>query len=174
MRVLVYGAGVTIGGLHTPLPEHFRNLVGDAFEGADYRLTDEDNMDAWLKCHMAFILPVAYICYANDFRLPRATKRQRSMAMDAALEGYALLKKLGYPIRPADSEDAFITNRKKTERLLWVMAKTPLGRLAAIDHCKNAGAEMMELDAAFEGLRKRAGIPMPAWETLRSAGPPRV
>lgn len=168
------GVGMTIGGLHSPLPANFRELIGKAFANANYRLTDEVNMDAWLKCHMAFILPVAYLCYATGFRLPRATSRQLDLAMDAALEGYAVLKKLGYPIRPADSEEAFTSGRKKTGAMLWLMAKTPIGRLAASDLCKNAGAEMMELDAAFEGLRQRSGIPTPTWEALRAEGLPHL
>lgn len=172
--VSVHGGsvGMTVGGLHSPLSEDFRCLLEQAFAGAGYRLTQEENMDAWLKCHAAFILPVAYVCYATGFCLPRATKKQLDMAMDAALEGYAVLKKLGYPIRPANSEEAFTTGRKRMGRLLWWMAKTPLGRLAASDHCKNAGAEMAALDAAFDSLRSRAGIPTPAWDALRAAGPP--
>ena len=54
------------------------------------------------------------------------------------------------------------------------MAKTPVGRLAASDHCKNAGAEMMALDASFENLRQQADISMPAWEILRAEGRPHL
>lgn len=168
------GVGMTVGGLHTALPADFKDLLIKAFADSGYRLTDEYNMDAWLKCHLAFILPVAYVCYATDFHLPRATTRQMNLAMDAALEGYAMLKKLGYPIRPADSEAAFTKDRKKMRRLLLLMCKTPLGRLAASDHCQNAGAEMIALDKAFETLRRQAGIPMPHWEILRREGPPRL
>ena len=168
------GVGMTVGGLHAPLSTYFRSLLGEAFDGVSYRLTDEENMDAWLKCHMAFILPIAYVCYATDFHLPRATKNQLNLAMDAALEGYAVLKKLGYPVRPAGSEEAFTSGRKKMGVMLRLMAKTPVGRLAASDHCKNAGAEMMALDASFENLRQQADISMPAWEILRAEGRPHL
>jgi len=57
---------------------------------------------------------------------------------------------------------------------LRLMAKTPVGRLAASDHCKNAGAEMMALDASFENLRQQADISMPAWEILRAEGRPHL
>lgn len=168
------GVGMTVGGLHSPLPAAFRGLLHEALAASGYRLTEEENMDAWLKCHMAFILPVAYVCYAVDFHLPKASKRQLGLAMDAALEGYAVLKELGYPIRPADSEEALVAGRKKTGRVLWWMAKTPIGRLAASDHCKSAGAEMMALDGAFEALRQKAAIPTPAWDALRAEGSPHL
>lgn len=167
------GVGMTAGGLHAPLDAQFSGLIRRAFEGSGYRLTEEINMDAWLKCHAAFILPIAYICYATDYRLPKATGKQLELAMDAALEGYAALRALGYPIRPADSEASFAQGRKKMKGLLWVMAKTPLGRLAASDHCKAAGAEMTALDADFQALRKKAGTSMPAWDALRADGRPR-
>ena len=166
--------GMTIGGLHAPLPEQFRGHIKEAFTGVRYRLTWEENMDAWLKCHLAFILPVAYICYATDFNLRKDTRKQRSMAIDAATEGYAILKSLGYPIRPDESDIYLIDNRGKVKALLWLMAKTPLGRLAASDHCRSAGAEMILLDTAFESLRKQADIPTPNWNTLRSRGQPHL
>ena len=166
------GVGMTVGGLRAPLPEPFRQCIQAAFSGVRYRLTWEENMDAWLKCHMAFILPIAYICYATDFHLPKSTRRRRNMAIDAAIEGYAVLKKCGYPIRPAGSVDVLIRNRRKIQAMLWIMAKTPIGRLAASDHCKNAGAEMVALDETFECLRKDTDIAMPNWNALRRKGKP--
>ena len=166
--------GMTIGGLHAPLTEAFRKHLEKAFAGVTYRLTWEENMDAWLKCHMAFILPFAYICYATDFKLSKATKHQRHTAIAAALEGYAVLRKLGYPIRPANSEAALTDNRGNIRALLWVMAKTPIGRLAASDHCKNAAAEMTALDDAFEKLRKQSGVLAPHWNALRGEGQPHL
>jgi len=168
------GVGMTVGGLHAPLPEHFCNHIKEAFSDVSYRLTWEENMDAWLKCHLAFILPVTYICYATGFHLTKATRKQRNMVIDAAAEGFAILKKLGYPIRPVDSDEILVNSRKKIKALLWVMAKTPIGRLAASDHCRNAGAEMISLDAAFESLRNQAGLPTPNWDILRSKGQPRL
>lgn len=41
-------------------------------------------MNAWLKCHLTLILPVAYVCYAVDCHLPKA---QRKAILDAAMEG---------------------------------------------------------------------------------------
>ncbi len=73
----------------------------------------------------------------------------------------------GYPIRPDGEEEYFTRNGKKNERMLYIMAKTPFGRLAASDHAMHAVAEMTALDQAFEQLRSRMNDPMKAWEHLR-------
>lgn len=166
------GVGMTVGGQRAALRQGFRTRIAQAFDDSGYTLKDEHNMDAWYKSHVAFILPIAYVCYATGFRLAHADRRQLSLVLDAAMEGFQMLKTLGYPIRPDGEEEAFTTGRKKLTAMLWVMAKTPLGRLAASDHCKNAGMEMLALDKSFEALRKRAGVPMPSWDCLRRQGNP--
>ena len=51
------GVGMTIGGATAPLSGVFRYRVKTAFEGAKYKLTFVSDMDGWLKCHLALILP---------------------------------------------------------------------------------------------------------------------
>ncbi len=56
--------------------------------------------------------------------------------------------------------------------MMWVMAKTTIGRLAATDHCRHAVTEIEGLDNAWTELRaKQPDFPMPTWEALRSAIP---
>ena len=56
--------------------------------------------------------------------------------------------------------------------MLFLMAKTVIGDLAAADHCRHAAAEMEGLDAAWALLRsQKRDLPMPAWDTLRNAMP---
>lgn len=168
------GVGMTVGAYHGHLSTEFQHRIEKAFHGAKYRLTWELDMNAWLKCHLVLILPVCYVCYAVDCKLPKATKAQRKAILDAALEGCELLRRMGVEIRTEDSEAYFKPGRKrrKMEAMLFLMAKTPIGRLAASDHCKNAVAEMKALDEAFEQFRETTGMPMPVWEQLRMLGKP--
>lgn len=164
------GIPLTVGGRSEELSADFRRRLTAAFSKSGCKLTWEDKMDAWLKCHMAEILPVGYVCYAVDCRLPRASKAQRKAMVDATAEGFAMLKELGYPIRPDADEKFFYYGPKKKlwGAILYVMCKTPLGRLAASDHCAHAVSEMTALDAAWEELRAREPeIPMPVWDLLR-------
>lgn len=168
------GVGMTVGGLSGELSNEFKQQLERAFQGVKYRLTWVSHMDAWLKCHLALILPICYVCYATDCRLTRATKTQRQAILDAALEACVMLQNLGVPIRIEDSIDYFKPGRKRTlmAAMLFILAKTPLGRLAASDHCQNAVSEMSALDDAFERLRQKSAHPMPVWDELRALGKP--
>ncbi|MBE5961925.1 MAG: ketopantoate reductase family protein [Lachnospiraceae bacterium] len=159
--------GMTYGGLRGHLSTEFQNTIKAAFAKTGYQLKAEYHMEGWLLCHVAFILPICYVCYIQDGNLKRATKKQIEQIMDAAVEAHTMLKKLGYPIRPDGEEEYFTKDRKKNERMLYLMAKTPLGRLAASDHAMHAKGEMAAMDQAFELLRTRADEPMKAWENLR-------
>lgn len=161
------GIGMTVGGLKDKLPSDFQTQLIKAFSNTGYHLTYEEDMDAWLKCHMAFILPICYVCYALSGRLPRADKSQINQIIDAACEAHAVLKKLGYRIRPDGEEEYFTIGRRKCYWMLRIMAKTPLGRLAASDHAMHAVAEMRALDDAFELLRSHVQNRMPVWDSLR-------
>lgn len=163
---------MTVGPVEGELSEEFKMRITKAFAKVKYDLTFEQHMDAWLKCHIAFILPIAYVCYANDCKLKRATKEQLDGIIDATVEAHQVLKALGYPLRPDGEEEYFTANRKKCVKFIGIMAKTPLGKLAASDHCEHAVAEMQEVDRDFCELCASAKIPMPAWNTLRAHGKP--
>lgn len=173
--VSVYAsAGMTVGGATAPLSGAFRTRLKTAFDGVKYRLSFYGAMDEWLKCHAAFILPICYVCYACNGDLRRATKQQRGAILDAAYEACEMLKAIGIPVNDADNTENFkpgTAGRRQMEAMLFVMAKTPLGRLCASDHAMHAVGEMHYLDDAFEAMRKQAGTAMPMWEKLRSEMP---
>lgn len=168
------GVGMTVGGATAPLSGVFRYRLKTAFEGAKYKLTFVSDMDAWLKCHIAFILPVCYVCYACGGDLTRATKEQRSAILDAAWEGCEMLKAAGIPVDDKENTDYYragTPGRRKMEAMVLAMSKTPLGRLCASDHAMHAVAEMQYLDEAFEALRADTTTPMHAWDALREQMP---
>lgn len=168
------GVGMTVGGATAPLSGVFCQRLTTAFDGVKYKLTFYSDMDEWLKCHVAFILPICYVCYACNGDLTRATKEQRKGILDAAWEGCEMLKAAGVPVNDAENTDYYregTKGRKKMEKMVYLMAKTPLGRLCASDHAMHAVEEMKYLDDAFEALRSTTQISMPAWEKLRNEMP---
>lgn len=85
-----------------------------------------------------------------------------------AIEGYRVLQKLGFPILPAGDEKWFSgPKRLIMAAIFFVIYKTPFGRLSVSDHAMHAVEEMKYLDAGFEELRKKAGVPTPTWDSLR-------
>ncbi len=168
------GVGMTVGGATAPLSGVFRQRLNTAFEGTKYKLTFYADMDEWLKCHAAFILPICYVCYACNGNLTRSTKEQRKALIDAAWEACEMLKAAGVPVNDAENTDYYREGSKKrrhTEKMVYVMAKTPLGRLCASDHAMHAVEEMKYLDDAFEALRTTTQTAMPAWDQLRREMP---
>ena len=168
------GVGMTVGGATTPLSGAFRIRLKTAFDGVKYKLTFYGDMDEWLKCHIALILPVCYVCYACNGDLTRATRQQRGAILDAAYEACLMLKDAGIPVNDKDNTDVFrqgSSGRRQMEAMVFVMAKTPLGRLCASDHAMHAVSEMQYLDEAFEVLRRQTGTAMPMWENLRQQMP---
>jgi 2-dehydropantoate 2-reductase len=168
------GGGLTLGGLHRALTEEEKSCFAKLFSGTKYRITWENDMDGWYKCHLALILPIAYLCYLTGCDLRKATHPQRKRLLDAAREGFDLLGRLGVSIRPA-GEDAYYrpgVKRILCAAMMFVMAKSPLGELCASDHCRHAVREMEALDGAWRGLRAQApNFPMPHWDALRAAMP---
>ncbi len=169
------GAGrMHVGRAHMPPDEAEKSLLDRVFQGSKYKLAWQPDMDAWLRSHLAFILPVAYLCYALDCDLRKARRAQLHQALEAAREGFGLLNALGFPILPEGEELFFqlVPKRRILFAILWVAAKTAIGKLAASDHCRNATAEMQALDEAFEAMRgQKPDFPMPAWDALRNAMP---
>lgn len=159
------GLRMTIGGMNEELSEEFWKKIRKAFKGIKYAL--ENNMDSWLKCHAAFILPICYVCYKNNGNLKQASKKDIKQIIGATVESHKMLKSLGYEIRPEGEEKYFTKGRKKCYYRLKFMAKTPLGRLAASDHAMHAVNEMKALDKDFEELRSRCKVNMPIWDNLR-------
>lgn len=158
---------MTVGGLTEHLTTEFKKSLITAFGKTAYRLIWEQHMEGWLLSHVAHILPTAYICYSLDCNLRRASKVQISLVVNAVAEAHEMLKKLEYPIRPDCEEEAFAENRKKKQRMLYLMVKTPAGKFVISNHCANAVGEITALDWKFEELKRKAGMSMPAWDKLR-------
>ncbi len=169
------GAGkMNIGLLETPAQDALREKMERLFENTVFRLRWYDAMESFLKCHAAAVLPLAYLAYAAGCDYKRTTGEQRRRSMEAAREGYDLLVKLGYSIVPEDDDMFYRPGIRRVimRALLFAMAKTVIGELAAAAHCRHAVSEMEQMDAAFERLRKkRPDFLMPNWDAMRNAMP---
>jgi 2-dehydropantoate 2-reductase len=168
------GGKLVLGGLHRAPTAEERSFFASMFEGTAYRLAWENDMDGWYKSRLAPILPIAYLCYLTGCDLRTATRAQRTLMVDAAGEGFDLLKRLNVPIRPVGEDSYYHSGPKRAlcDAEVFVIAKTALGKLCASDHCRRAVAEMESLTKGWDDLRSQApGLPMPRWDALRAAMP---
>lgn len=169
------GAGtMDIGFLHGSVPERLKKVVEQLVHGTGYRLRWHDDMESFLKCHAAAILPLAYLGYGADCDYKKTTKAQRRLCMDASIEGYDLLLTLGYSIVPRGDDGYYRPGAKRRvmQFVMYVMSKTIVGELMAAAHCRHAVSEMETIDNAWAELRAKApDFPMPNWDALRGAMP---
>ena len=163
-----------IGGLHTMPDEQTRQQLEAAFNGSGYRLRWQPDMEAYLICHLAAVLPIAYLTYACNGDLRTAKGKQRKQMRLASREAYGMLESQGIPILPAEDEKYYEPGVKGTlmQFVYFLMSKTEMGDLIACAHCRNAWEEMEMLDKAFEEIiAKTPAFPMPNWNGLKKAMP---
>lgn len=162
------------GGLHSFPSARDKAALQTAFSGVKYGVEFMDDMEGWLYCHAAFILPIVYLSYKRGCDLRTAAEREVNDITAAAKEAYGLIKRVGIKIRPAGDETYFDSKVKisATNLALRAMAKTFVGELAATDHCRNAVTEMEYIDREFNKLRDAAlEYRMPVWDSMRAAMP---
>lgn len=168
------GGSMTIGDLHNRLDNSTKSTIEKIFKNSKYRLDFMSNMDAWYKCHLAFILPVVYLSYAMNCNLRKTTSSQRRLLLDATIEAYNLLKSLGYEILPVGDESYYTNGFKKklTQIMIFAMTKTKLGDLCATNHCRHAVNEMQLLEKDFYKLiDENPKFSMPNWDKLKNSMP---
>ena len=136
------GAGnMDLGGLHRLPDEARRSKLNEAFAGTGYRLNWQPDMEAYLVCHLAAILPIGYLAYACDGDMRSSTGAQRRLMRLASREAYAMLKTRGIPILPAGDDRYYAPGLRGRlmQFLYFVMAKNKtIGDLVACEHCRNA------------------------------------
>ena len=163
-----------IGKLHGRTSDKLRKWIEKMFAGTGYKLNWQDDMESYLICHPAAILPIGYLSYICGGDLRKSTSAQRRMMFDASHEAYECLKKKGIAVYPV-GDDKFYGNGVHgtlMKFLYFIMAKSKIGDLIACEHCRNAVSEMEEIDLFYEELLK--GCPkdeLTIWNRLRSQMP---
>ncbi len=164
-----------IGGLHALPDEKAQKKLESVFSGSGYRLRWQPDMEAYLICHLAAVLPICYLAYACNGDLRPATGKQRKQMRLATKEAYGMLKAQGITILPAEDEKYYEPCLKGMlmQFVYFLMSRTEMGDLIACAHCRNAWEEMEMLDKAFEKvIAKAPDYPMPNWNNLKTAMPP--
>ena len=164
-----------IGGLHSLPDSGTKAKLETMFNGSGYRLNWQPDMEAYLICHLAAVLPICYLAYACNGDLTGSTGQQRKLMRMASREAYTMLKAQGIPILPEGDDQYYAPGIKGTvmQFLYFGMAKwKTAGDLIACEHCRNAFEEMEMLDEEFEKvLARRPDLPMPNWRELKAQMP---
>ncbi|MGN1021437.1 MAG: ketopantoate reductase family protein [Aristaeellaceae bacterium] len=158
---------ITIGQLKdAPSGE---GLIRQIFDGAGYKVVYEPNMEDYLLCHAAFVLPAAMACYHADGDLHRlkGQKAYLNRLIDASIEGYRAIEKGGHAILPQSDQDYESASYRRTCYAFFkLMCATPLGRICASDHAMNAVDEMSALNRDLKLFFEEVGASYESWKQV--------
>jgi 2-dehydropantoate 2-reductase len=149
-----------------------KDFIDSIFKGTKYKITYEPNMEDWLLCHAAAVVPAAFACYYTDGNLKKIKRNKEYLnkLVDAVIEGYSAIKSAGHSLLPK-SEQSFETKKfKRVNYLLFkVLAATFLGRICVSDHAMNAVDEMGKLALDLQKFMDESGVAYPVWKQLKQA-----
>ena len=146
-------------------------LIGEIFRGTKYKVVYEPNMEDYLLCHAAFVMPAAFACYKTDGNLKklRGNTTYLNRLIDANIEGYRAIKNAGHEILPkADADFESKKYRKTCLQFFKLMCATWLGKLCASDHAMNAIDEMSALNRDIKRFFDENGAAYPVWQELEA------
>ena len=158
---------ITIGQL-AGAPSN-EQLIGRIFSGTKYKVVYEPDMEDYLLCHAAFVMPAAFACYKTDGNLKklRGNTAYLNRLIDANIEGYRAIRKAGHTILPKeDTEFEGAAYRKTCLRFFKLMCATGLGKICASDHAMNAVDEMSALNRDLKRFFDETGAEYPVWQEL--------
>ncbi|MBN2548935.1 MAG: ketopantoate reductase family protein [Anaerolineales bacterium] len=142
--------------------------LANALEGAGMPVAICDNMDAWLKTHVALVSPMANAIYAaggDNHRLAR-TRDGLTLMVRAVREGLQVLEAMRVPITPARIKIL----KWIPEPLIVAVLQRSLGSERALlllaSHANAARDEMTTLADEFQALARRSGLPTPNLDRL--------
>ena len=158
---------ITIGQLRDA--SSHENLIRQIFDGTGYKVVYEPNMEDYLLCHAAFVIPAAFACYYadGDLRKLRRNREYLNRLIDANIEGYRAIEKGGHQILPKSDENYESASYRRTcFAFFQLMCATPLGKICASDHAMNAVDEMSALNRDLRRYYAEVGAPCAIWNQV--------
>jgi ketopantoate reductase len=144
--------------------------VARAFEsapgfGAEIRI----DMDAWLKYHVALLMPslapALYMTGTDNYRLAR-TRDAVVLAVRAIREGFRVLRALGLPVTPSKLRVFEWIPEPILVPLLQRMIANEAMEVAMVKHANAARDEVIHLTDEFLALARTTSVPTPTIDRL--------
>jgi len=164
----------TMGELDGRTTPRLERII-EVFESAGFPVTISPNMDAWLKTHVAFILPIGgalRMAGSDNYRLAR-TRDAVVLMVRAMHESFRVLRALGIPITPSSLK----IFEWIPEPILIPLIQRKLNTKdveAAFGHANAMRDEGKLLWNEFGALARSASVPTPTWDRLRTYTDPTV
>jgi 2-dehydropantoate 2-reductase len=178
VRYAVRGKGshrleTTLGQLDGTTSPRLESIVV-AFRQASVPVEVCSNIDAWLKSHVALVIPIVHALYragGDNYALARDSKTVRLM-LRAVREGLRVVQGVGLPITPRHLELINWLPLWLWVPLLRKFLNTEFAEIALAGHARAARDEMKHLGDEFRALIKQTSVPTPAIDEMSAGRPP--
>ena len=144
-------------------------FIKSIFKETKIKLTIENKMNDYLKTHACAVLPLVFASYkvGGNLKLLKKDKEYSLLIMDAIIEGYDVLKKLGYEILPKGEYENCVNKKEKCAFIYRFMFSNFIGKMCISDHAMSAREEFILLDNEFEKLKKKSKLETKVYDKLR-------
>lgn len=144
-------------------------FIKSIFKKTKIKITIENKMNDYLKTHACAVLPLVFASYKvnGNLKLLKKDKEYSLLIMDAIIEGYDVLKKLGYEILPKGEYENCVNKKEKYAFIYRFMFSNFIGRMCISDHAMSAREEFILLDNEFEKLKKKSKLETKVYDKLR-------
>lgn len=146
-------------------------FIHSIFEDTKIKLIIENKMNDYLKSHACCVLPLVFACYKcdGDLKKIKNDKEYSLQIIDAIIEGYEVLRKIGYEILPKGDYEDYINKKSFCAFLYRFMFSNFIGQIALSDHAMSARDEFELLDNEFLKLKDKSGLNTPTYDKLRKS-----
>ncbi|MGC9399562.1 MAG: ketopantoate reductase family protein [Anaerolineae bacterium] len=155
-----------INGTITPRLLRIAEVLGEISS----EVTCSDDIDAWLKTHVALVSPIAnalYMAGGDIYRLAE-TRDALVLLVRGIREGFCVLRALDVPITPAKYRALDWIPEPLLLAALRRMLSTEVAELGLQRHANAARDEMQQLAEEFRLLAHEAGVHTPVLDVLCS------
>ena len=144
-------------------------FIKSIFKETKIKVTIQNKMNDYLKTHACAVLPLVFASYKvnGNLKLLKKDKEYSILIMDAIIEGYNVLKKLGYEILPKGEYENCVNKKKRCAFIYRFMFSNFIGKMCISDHAMSAREEFIFLEKEFEKLKKKANIETKTYDKLK-------
>ena len=144
-------------------------FIKSIFKETKIKVIIENKMNDYLKTHACAVLPLVFASYKVDgnLKLLKHDKEYSLLIMDAIIEGYDVLKKLGYEILPKGEYENCVNKKKLCAFIYRFMFSNFIGKLCISDHAMSAKEEFILLEKEFEKLKEKSKVETKVYDSLK-------
>lgn len=139
------------------------------FKDTKIKVIIENKMNDYLKSHACAVLPLVFASYKTngDLKQIKHDKKYSLKLMDAIIEEYEVLKKLGYEILSKGEYENCVEKKNLCAFLYRFMFSNFIGKLCISDHAMSAKEEFLLLEQEFEKLKEEAKLETKTYDELK-------